>query len=193
MSRGGSRSGAGRPGYRLKAEQSRRIDIRRWQKGGFLVEGRSFSWQWTRGEEKTGNIGVWVVNGSIRLNYSIDGTDASQRIAVTSTPCNYGGSRQWFCCPVCHGRAALLYLRSGRFACRTCQRVSYTSQSGSEIDRVCNRFHRLNEIMMASKPKWQRWATREKLTDRYMVASEQFDLAIYGRLRALGCPDLINC
>jgi len=190
MARGGSRSGAGRPGYRIKAEQTRRIDIRRWQKGGYLVDGRSFTWQWTRGEEKTGNIGVWVVGGSIRLNYAVNGTDASQRIVTTSTPCHYGGSRQWFSCPVCHGRSALLYLRSGRFACRTCQRISYTSQSGSEIDRVSNRYHRMAALVEA-KPKWQRWATFDRLVDRFDLISEQFDLALYRRLKAWGCPDLI--
>ena len=184
------RYGAGRPGYRLAAEQAKRIDIRRWHKGGYLNAGSSFTWQWTRGEERTGNIGVAVSNGSVRLNYSMrDGDDkwrdASQTIMTTSTPCHYGGSRPWFVCPACHERAAVLYLRSGRFACQRCQRISHQSQSGSAIDRVCNRYHHLDALVMAGKPKWQRWATFNRLLDRYDLVSAQFDGLLAGRLQAL--------
>ena len=186
MGTGGTRYGAGRPGYRLKAEQCRRIDIRHWRKGGYLGAGRTFSWSWTRGDESAGNISVAVNSGSIRLNYTIDGRDASQTITTTTTPCHYGGSRPWFTCPVCHDRAAVLYLRAGRFACRQCQRVSYSIQSGTSHDRVCNLYHRLANKLEAGKPKWQRWATYNKLEDRFEHVSEQFDASIYGRLQALG-------
>jgi len=190
MGAGGTRNGAGRPRYSLAAEQAQRIDIRLWHRGGYLREGRSFSWSWNRGGEPAGNIGVTINNGSIRLGYSVsDGNgqrDGSQTITTTSTPCHYGGSRPWFCCPVCRDRAGLLYLRWGRFACRHCQRVTYQSQSGSALDRVCNRYHRLNAKVENGKPKWQRWATFNRLFDRYYNASEQFDGLICGRLQKLG-------
>jgi len=66
----------------------------------------------------------------------------------------------------------VLYQRSGHFACRTCQRVSYTSQSGSEHDRLNARFHRLNALVEAGKPKWQRWSTFNRLEDRLDRADE---------------------
>lgn len=195
MARGGTRSGAGRPGYRLTAEIARRIDIRRWHKGGELRPGSSFSWQWTMDSEVTARIGVYVLEGYIRLGYSIEGSDgqrhdASQNIKTTATPCHYGGTRPWFECPICHNRAGVLYLRSGRFACRHCQRVSYRSQSGSAIDRVCNRFHKLDTLVMAGKPKWQRWATYGRLLDRHLEASKAMDQSLTKWLNWLKpCPN----
>mgnify|MGYP000871003301 CR=1 FL=1 len=112
--------------------------------------------------------------------------DGSQTITTTSTPCHYGGSRPWFTCPVCRDRAGLLYLRWGRFACRHCQRVIYQSQSGSALDRVCNRYHRLAAKVEDGKPKWQRWATFNLLLARYSDASEQFDGLLCERLQTLG-------
>lgn len=116
MGIGGARCGAGRPGYRLKAEQTLKVDIRNWRKLGYLVNGQSFAWQWSRGGEVTTNIGVSVRNDFIRLGYAVQGTDASQTIRTTATPCRYGGARTWFECPVCCGRAAVLFMRAGRFA-----------------------------------------------------------------------------
>lgn len=194
MAKGGTRSGAGRPGHRLIAENSKRIDIRRWHKGGYLVSGNAFTWQWTCDGEPTGSIGVASYGDSLRLNYTTPSNgkqwrDASQTIRTTATPCNYGGSRPWFACPVCQDRAAVLYLRAGRFACRHCQRVSYRSQSGSATDRICARYHRLDALVMAPKPKWQRKATRQRLWDRYEIASDQFERMLAVGLRALGFAD----
>jgi hypothetical protein len=187
MARGGTRSGAGRPGYRLTAEVARRIDIRRWHKGGKLRPGSSFSWQWTLDSEVTGSIGVYVRDGYIRLGYSIEGSDgqrhdASQNIKTTVTPCHYGGTRPWFECPICHNRAGVLYLRSGRFACRHCQRVSYRSQSGSAIDRVCNRFHKLEGQVLAGRQKWKRRRKFDALLNQYESASLEFDLLLAQRI-----------
>lgn len=193
MGTGGMRYGAGRPGYRLVAEHSKRIDVRRWRKLGHLKAGMSFVWQWTCDGEATGSISVISFGSSLRLNYLLgtveEWRDASQTVQLATTPCHYGGSRPWFICPACHLRAGVLYLRSGRFACRKCQRVSYRSQSGSAIDRVCNKYHRLADAVEAGKPKWQRWATFEKLEDRFEIASERFENVLMGQLRTLGYPD----
>lgn len=89
-------------------------------------------------------------------------------------------------CPVCHSRTALLYLRAGRFACRKCQRVSYSTQSSTSHDRVCNFYHRLAAQIEAGKPKWQRWATFNKLEDRFEQVSAALDASILWRLEQLG-------
>lgn len=173
MGTGGTRCGAGRPGHRLKAEHTLKVDLRRWRKLGYLVDGHSFAWQWSRGGEVTGNIGVSVRADSIRLGYAVQGQDASQTIRTTTTPCRYGGTRTWFQCPCCSGRAVVLFMRAGRFACRQCQKVSYSSQSGSAHDRINTRYHQLHALIEAGKPKWQRWATFERLEDRFERANEQ--------------------
>lgn len=166
MARGGYRCGAGRPGHRLQAEHTMRVDIRIWRKRGLLWDGYAGTWVWSRGEEKVGNIGFRVGAGAIYLDYSMNGSDASQTIWTQTTLCGFGGSRRWFLCPICHSRCELLYMRSGRFACRRCQRISYRTQSGSERDRIIARYHRLNDLVEAGKPKWQHWKTFNRLEAR---------------------------
>lgn len=172
MSKGGSRWGAGRPAFKVKAEQLHRVDIRIWRKRGLLWVGGSNVWTWSRGSEVSGSIRFTVGEEYVQLTYCMNGVDASQTVWTTSTPCCYGGQRRWFNCPTCRRRCEVLYQRSGRFACRTCQRVSYTSQSGSEHDRLNTRFHRLNALVEAGKPKWQRWSTFNRLEQRLDRADE---------------------
>ena len=185
MGTGGARYGAGRPGYRLKAEQTFKVDLRLWKKMGYLLDGRSFSWEWSRGGEAAGSIGVSVRRDSIRLGYAVQGQDASQTIRTTTTPCRYGGVRTWFECPVCCDRAAVLFMRAGRFGCRQCQKVSYTSQSGSAHDRANNRYHQLHALFEAGKPKWQRWETFERLQDRFERVTEQVNRSLMTLIQRL--------
>ena len=182
---GGARYGAGRPGYRLKAEQTLKVDLRRWRKLGYLINGQSFAWQWSRGEEVTGTIGVSVRADSIRLCYAVQGQDASQTVRTTTTPCRYGGAQTWFQCPCCSGRAVVLFMRAGRFACRQCQKVSYASQSGSAHDRANNRYHQLHALIEAGKPKWQRWETFERLQDRFERVTEQVNRSLMTLIQRL--------
>lgn len=141
MGRGGLRWGAGRPGYKIKAEHSHRVDIGMWHRGGYLRAGRSFTWSWHRGDEPSGNISVLVHGAdSLALQYMVGSEnqrrDGSQTIRLAHTACNYGKSRPWFVCPVCQRRAGVLYMRAGRFACRHCQRVAYSSQSEDVMGRM---------------------------------------------------------
>lgn len=178
MGTGGARCGAGRPGHRLKAEHTLKVDLRRWRKLGYLVNGHNFAWQWSRGKEATGSIGVSVGVGSIRLSYTAQGQDASQTICTTTTPCRYGGARTWFQCSCCSRRVEVLFMRAGRFACRQCQKVSYTSQSGSAHDRANAQYHQLHALIEAGKPKWQRWATFNRVEDRFEHVNEQVNRSL---------------
>jgi hypothetical protein len=58
------------------------------------------------------------------------GLDAASTctLRIERTPCNLGGSRHWFICPVvgCGRRVAILY-GGGIFACRQCHRFAYAS------------------------------------------------------------------
>jgi hypothetical protein len=57
-------------------------------------------------------------------------------VELTSTPCNYGGSRLWFRCPLvasdgaCRRRCRTLFLPFGasHFGCRECHRLTYRSR-----------------------------------------------------------------
>ena len=185
MSKGGTRLGAGRPGYRLQAEHTLKIDLRVWHKRGLLWDGGTNAWSWSRGGASAGSIMFTVSADNIRLTYSANGQDASQTIWTTSTPCRYGGSRRWFACPCCGGRAVTLFMRSGRFACRKCQQISYSSQTGSETSRGYANYHRLHALIDAGKPKWQRWVTFNRLEDRFDRADRRVNQSLLQMIQRL--------
>jgi hypothetical protein len=168
MAKGGARFGAGRPAHNVKAEHVARVDIRIWHKRGLLWDGGRNTWSWSRGDERAGSITFSVSEQSIRLTYAVNGLDASQTIPRTSTPCHYGGARPWFLCPLCQRRTALLYMRAGRFGCRHCQRVAYSSQSEDVMGRTWLKQRKLEarlcEDWQRPKGMWQR--TYDRLMDR---------------------------
>ena len=188
MSKGGMRYGAGRPGYKVKAEHLLRVEIGRWHRGGYLHAGRSFSWRWHRGDEPTGNIGVLVHGAdSLTLQYMVGSDDqrrdGSQTIRLAHTACNYGKSRPWFVCPVCQRRAGVLYLRAARFACRHCQSVAYSSQSEDVMGRMW-RVQQKIEIRLGEyqqRPAGMRERTYRTLMHRLSEAEERREVA-FGRI-----------
>lgn len=172
MGTGGARSGAGRPGYRVKAEQLHRLDVREWARRGHLRGGCSFSWGWTRGGESTGSIGVHVHSpDALSLRYTVTQTDpphaVDERVTIARTACTFGGSRPWFNCTRCARRVAVLYLRRGYFACRHCQRVAYSSQSGDELDRMWRKQAKIEARLGEhwQRPKGMRAHTYQRLLD----------------------------
>jgi len=190
MGTGGSRYGAGRPAWHVKAEHCRRIDVRRWHREGVLQEGQWGSWVWTDSEtgERTASIGYRADRGAMQLDYSIDGVPSSQRISLDRTGCNYGGSRPWFICPIRGERVAVLFLRAGRFACRHCQRLVYASQSGDVIDRTWRRQYKAESKLGEhwQRPKGMHKTTHERLLSIIWDCEERRDAALAGYLATLG-------
>lgn len=88
---------------------------------------------------------LYVDNCYIRLqyvDYDINNQVVSldYRVYLTTTPCNYGGERYWFKCPVvrsdipCEKRVGVLYKPSAGctyFACRHCYNLTYESSKVS--------------------------------------------------------------
>lgn len=172
MGSGGSRYGAGRPSSKMKTGELKSIDVRVFAKLGYLDRFHAFSWKWTRNGEPTGNIAIHVEPKSyLTLRYTITINEQLQthadRVYLVYTPCNYGKSRPWLVCPRCDRRLAKLYMRGGRFACRHCQKVAYSSQSEDEIDRTW-RIQRKIEARIGDKylrPKGMRLRTFDKLVN----------------------------
>jgi hypothetical protein len=185
MGTGGMRFGAGRPGYRARAESLQRVDIRIWHRGGYLAAGRCFSWCWNRGGEPAGSIGVRAHGrDALTLEYMVGNEgarhDGSQSIRLAHTPCGFGGSRPWFLCPVCQRRSGVLFLRGGRFACRVCQRVAYASQSGDQIDALWRKQAKIEERLGEHwrRPKGMRLRTYERLFSAVLNCEERRDAAL---------------
>lgn len=88
MARGGSRYGAGRPGWHVKAEHCRSIDARRWQREGILQAGRFGGWAWTDADtgEQVASIGYSTEPGTVVLNYTMNDKPMQQRVHILGTP-----------------------------------------------------------------------------------------------------------
>ncbi|MDR6537287.1 hypothetical protein [Variovorax soli] len=199
MARGGLRWGAGRPAHRAKAEHLLRLDVRDLNRRRLLKPGNQFAWTWRRGSEVTGTISIRVDNRDrLSLLYSIGGDqnrrEASQFVRIEPTSCGFGGSRTWFACPVCSRRIAVLYMRSGRFACRTCQRVAYSSQSEDWIGRVWRRQAGLERHLGENwtRPKGMHQTTHDRLIQAILDCEEQRDRAMALFVQRHGLADLLR-
>jgi hypothetical protein len=153
------------------------LDIRVWNRWGYLVAGQKFQWTWTRRGEAAG--GIWVVmEAEIALLYfrpsSNDGQEICQRVSISASNCTYGGERRWFLCPSegCEHRVAWLYYWSHIFACRHCHRLSYASRNQAKWDRFTYSAEKIRMKLgwtpsilddTGLKPKWMRWRTFYRL------------------------------
>ena len=176
---GGSGSGnRWRYGAKSTTDDYRTLDVRRWAREGVLAPGYWGGWQWTRDGETVASIQMRAEQDRMILIYrhrSGDGEwkDEHYAVRVVRTPCNLGGSRAWFICPVvgCGRRVAILY-SGGIFACRHCYRLAYPSSREDAGDRATRRADRLGARLGwepgilnggGEKPKWMRWRTFERL------------------------------
>jgi len=167
MGTGGARYRAGRPGWHLKAEHLRRIDVRCWQREGILRPGCVGGWIWIDPDtgELRASIGYAVGDDAVRLNFAINGEPVAQRVPILHTGCTYGGTRPWFGCPQCGRRMAVLFLAGRAFRCRHCARVVYLSQSLDEMDRAYLRQQKAKAKLNpdGTKPPRMHWATFERM------------------------------
>lgn len=197
MGKGGARWGAGRPGTKAIGEHLHRVDVRIWSRRGYLSEHGHFVWSWSCGGEPSGSVSVWVRPGeSVTLSFTVGTSGArrtvSQSVRLEQVPCRFGGSRSWFACPCCGRRGAVLYLRSGRFACRTCQRVAYASQSEDLVGRMWRKQRQLEARLGDHwrRPKGMHHRTHKRLLDAIVEcesireqALEQFAARLFALVR----------
>lgn len=181
MGKGGSRFGAGRPGWHVKAEHCLRLDVRELARRK-LLGGVSCTWRWSNtvtGEE-LGSIGITTRPGAAWLNYSSGGVPVGQDVRISETACHFGGTRPWFQCPRCGRRVGVLFLRGSNFVCRHCGRVAYASQSDDPIGRGWREQHRLEAKLDENwrRPKHMHHKTRERLVSRIIELEQRRDDAL---------------
>ena len=140
----------GRWSYSSKEEADHltKLDVSFLNKHGFFEHGyHSETITWTRsgmwGEKKSSisvSSSVYDSEKKVHLNYVITKQDEEKKtidydIPLATTPCNYGGVRYWFVCPLsrdgkyCGRRVGTMYLGNGDyFACRHCYDLTYGSK-----------------------------------------------------------------
>lgn len=165
MGTGGMRWGAGRPGWKRKAEQSMAFDVRQIARRGLLRPG-AFSWHWSRDGEQVGSVGVRVAGDAQRVILTYQWTPYNGEphhvdctLRIERTPCNYGGGRPWFLCPSCERRCAVVYFGApgGRYACRHCVRVGYLSQCEDETGRLWLKQRKIECRLAGGAAEWNGW------------------------------------
>ena len=134
-------------------EDCRSVSISFLKKYGYF-NGRclgGITWSNSAGE-KTASIGISVSTWDgdyVRFEYTTTNSHTGEKTKydyeaqLTTTPCNYGGVRYWFICPLsrngvaCGRRVSKLYLVPGSnyFGCRHCYNLSYESRNESRLGR----------------------------------------------------------
>lgn len=123
--------------------------------------------------------------GCLLLAYVWAGAETSERIALTPTPCNFGGVRWWARCPACDRRIAVLYGVRGLFRCRTCSGLVYESTRETAGDRALRKSLKIRARLAGppgiigarlAKPPRMWWRTYGRLAEQ-AAASEAAWLA----------------
>ena len=133
------------------AEQSNALSIFWLKKHGYFDKDysrMSGGITWTYGYSKS-SIGFAVVRENwgteyertyLELNYTHTDSWGGEKISMSpkfelvTTPCNYGGKRYWFICPLtkggvyCGRRVGVIYSISKYFGCRHCGDIAYDAQ-----------------------------------------------------------------
>jgi hypothetical protein len=186
MGTGGSRYGAGRPGWRRKCEHLVSLDVRQLSQRGLLRPGSSFGWHWSRGDEPCGSVSVRIDPELLNLSYrwTQSGGEPLARdtaFCLTTTNCHFGGVRHWLRCKWCGRRCAIVYGLSsdGYFACRRCLKLGYSGEAEDLIGRLWRKQRKLEAKLgeECQKPKWMRMRTYERIWEKINEVEEWKDHA----------------
>lgn len=145
---------------KTEADGLRRISVFRLKEWGYLKPNQYLfsSISWTNnfsGDENS--IGIKVnthpSSPNINLNYIITRDNEEKvhfdyQIKLITTPCNFGGNRYWFICPLrhtktniwCNRKVATLYKAGDWFGCRNCYNLSYSSRNETRCGRLAHLF-----------------------------------------------------
>lgn len=111
-------------------------------------------------------------------------TKHDQIVQLTTTPCNYGGERHWFLCPLCYGRVGALYLPRNdvRFACRHCNDITYQSRNRCTMASFGHTSRQIDQLRSQIK-RWT-WQGRPTRKVRRLQALERKMSALSGSVMA---------
>lgn len=154
--------GGWRGSKKTTVEECRSLGVKDLRRLGILRRGVAYgywpiSWRNADGEE-VASIGLWAEEdgcdgGRLRLSYSVgrpgeEKESLNYSVRLDSTPCQFGGRRYWFTCPLvkggvpCSRRVGKLYLPPGGkyFGCRHCYDLTYQScqEHDRRVDRLMN-------------------------------------------------------
>lgn len=188
MGSGGSRYGAGRPGWRRKCERSMPFDIRQLMRRDLLSPGQSYRWNWSSGADRVRSINVRVEADQVVLScrHTSHGEPQWTDHTLLIQHCAGGyGSRRMFACPRCCRLCAVVYSNGSNFACRKCLKLVYLSEAEDAIGRLWRKQRKIERRLAGGDDEWNGWmkpkgmhqTTFERLTDRIGQIEQEKDRA----------------
>ncbi|MFC1715622.1 hypothetical protein ACFL6S_18275 [Candidatus Poribacteria bacterium] len=208
----------GRPSWsdRKTVEQCKSIDIPWLNRHGYFCGLKTGGMQWKNA--------LGDVIGSISIQVSVDEefhggkyvrffytqtknstqekTELDYKVQLVTTPCNFGGVRYWFICPLvvsgkpCNRRVANLYLPPGSkyFGCRHCYNLTYRCQKehNKRVDAIIKNPELLEAylgfvIILAEitiKPLWILGLSIQRVN----ISLRDFTASNHGHLRRFSVP-----
>lgn len=184
---------------KTEADDLKKVSVFFLKKEGYFIPGQhAGNITWSRNSEATGSISVRSLVSEneeyIRFLYTQtnrdtgDAHDFGYKVQLATTPCNYGGTRYWFVCPLstngvcCGRRVGILYKNGDYFGCRHCHNLSYACRNLSgffktagktisipDLERMEEKIKRKHYAGMMTK-KYRRWIEQY----RKSVAQVQF-------------------
>lgn len=195
-----------RYGRKRACEEVKSIDIRQLKRKGWLDQEGYIYLSWTFGGKSSGNINMKILGDRLNFLYSTTDNWSGKKqelnywINLDYTPCNYGGKRVWFLCPICYRRRALLYCgQDGYFKCRKCANLNYRSSQKEKdiIYRIDNKIGSIRKklgipecniwdvLERAEKPKYVHYDTYIRLIKKLMDLYNRRNFAFSGNLEKL--------
>ncbi len=148
-----------RPGRKLTVEECCQLDVNRLASDGLMESLGLAHYCFTyTGTLQSPDIVVSVEEGLYtdsrrvcRISDHNGDNPTGTTVKLDATFPLFGGAQWWFLCPVigadgksCGRRVAKLYLRNGKWGCRTCHGLTYRSAQRSHVnERYEHRIHQL--------------------------------------------------
>lgn len=176
----------GAENVRQETDPLLKLDIRWLHRVGGLRPGAITTPSWSRHGKPSGSI-VTIRNRDrpiLTLTYSTqrpgeDWQPFREDVWLDTTPCNYGGERTWFLCPGCNSRRAVLFSVGGRFRCRQCHDLAYSSTREDATERAIRRCAELRSKIgggwgqpvwtIPPKPDGMSWRRYSRIVDQLVV------------------------
>ena len=183
---------SGKQGGKRTTDKLNRLDIRQVHRAGRLEPGESSIWSWRKNVDLVSQVTIHAGDDEVSLHYRISeplgvSRDYSCSVTIAWTPCNFGGRRAWWICPVCGRRVAILW-GGRRYACRHCHDLAYSSTRTAPGSACYARANKVRARLgwgggiaspTGSKPKWMHWSTYLRLLQQLNAhgidASHQMD------------------
>lgn len=132
-----------------------KLDIRILRRMGALTPGAWATHTWSCRGEPSGTINTLmhtdrpclILDYRTRAQGESDWEPVREPVWIDTTPCHFGGERPWFLCPGCQDRRGVLFSIGGRFRCRRCHDLAYSSTREDPHERSIRRCQGLQRKM----------------------------------------------